>query len=468
MAIQARPALQRLSRRAAKTGTAQDNQLTFMDQAGFQLLRATGRGQLMQVLWIYEHPVDMDGLRRFHRNFGYAVYGRLIERSPLPFGRHRWVSALGPATELDIAEPRPRSEVSDWFDERAQIPVDPERGPGWHFGVLPMTDGSTAVSVVGSHYLADGVGGLQSVTEAVSETRRDFGHPLPQARRRFRAALAELRGTAKQIPEAVRTVGVAARLGYQSRGEAAASTASASPVTGRTGDDTRVVLPAVSVLVDLAQWDARAASLNGTSHSLVAGFAAKLGEHLGRRRADGTVTLVMALNARNLPDDTRANAMIFGSADIDPTSVTTDLTDARSAVRQALQKARDEPDPVLQLLPLVPFVPRSALKRVVEQFLGSGAELPVSCSNMGDIDPAAACADGTPAEYTMLRGVDQNVRRADVERAGGQLVLVVARISGRISIDVVGYQVGVENSKQRLRDVAARTLAEFGLTGEIV
>ncbi|MGE2688610.1 hypothetical protein [Mycolicibacterium pulveris] len=447
--------------------TAQDSQLTFMDQAGFALLRATGRGQLMQVLWIYEHPVDMDGLRRFHRNFGYGVYGRLIQRSPLPFGRHRWVSALGPATELDVAEPRPRSEVSDWFDERAQIPVDPEHGPGWHMGVLPMTDGSTAVSLVGSHYLADGVGGLQSVTEAVSGTRRDFGHPLPQVGSRFRGGLAELRGAVKHLPEAVRTVGVAARLGLQSRSETPASTTSARPATRRTGTDTRVVVPAVSVLVDLTQWDARAASLNGTSHSLVAGFAAKLGEHMGRKRADGTVTLVMALNARNLPDDTRANAMIFGSADIDPASVVTDLTDARGAVRQALQKAREEPDPVMQLLPLVPYVPRSALKRVVQQFLGSGADLPVSCSNMGDFPPAAACPDGTPAEYTLCRGVDQNVYRADLERAGGQLVLVVGRINGRISIDIVGYQVGVQNSKQRLRELAARTLAEFGLTGEI-
>ena len=58
----------------------------------------------MQAVWIYERPVDLDGLRRFHRNFGYGLYGRLIERSPVPFGRHRWVSSLGPPSDLDIAE----------------------------------------------------------------------------------------------------------------------------------------------------------------------------------------------------------------------------------------------------------------------------------------------------------------------------------------------------------------------------
>lgn len=466
MAIEANPKWQRLRRRAAKTEGALDNRLTFMDQAGFQLLRATGRGQLMQMLWIYEHPVDMDGLRRFHRNFGYGAAGRRIERSVLPFGRLRWVSSLGPATELHIAEPRPRSEVSDWFDERAQVPVDPEWGPGWHMGVLPMTDGSTAVTLVGSHHLGDGVAALLSVVEAVHGVRRDFGFPPPQSRRRFRGALADLGQTVKGVPEVARTTVTAAKLGLKSRAEA---TAPATPSATRSFDpQALVVMPAASALIDLAQWDAQAASLNGTSYSLVAGFAARLGEHMGRKRSDGKVTLVMALNGRTGLEDTRANAMLFASADIDPAPVTADLSAARSTVREALDRAREEPDPTLQLLPLVPFVPRRALRQVVEQFLGSGADLPVSCSNLGDVPPAVACPDGTEAEYTMLRGADQNVRRADLERAGGQLVVVAGRISGKIAIDVIGYQVGAENSKQRLRELVASTLAEFGLSGEII
>jgi hypothetical protein len=474
MAIRTRPTWQRRRRRVANTDGLQDNQLSFMDQAGFQLLRATGRGQLMQMLWIYEHPVDLDGLRRFHRSFGYGYYGRRIERSVLPFGRHRWVSSLGQPLELDVAEPRPRSEVSDWFDERAQLPIDPESGPAWHMGVLPMTDGSTAVTLVGSHHLSDGVAALLDVLAAVDDARREFDYPLPRSRKPFRGAVSDLRQAVKGLPEVARTVQVAVRLGLQARREMAASKTSKTsktykpPPTQPTDPDARIVLPAITALVDLAQWDARAESLHGTSYSLVAGLAAKLGEQMGRKRSDGRVTLVMALNDRTSLEDTRANAMLFASADIDPALVTTDLADARSTVRQALQTAREEPDATLELLPLVPFVPRRALRRVVEQFLGSGADLPVSCSNMGDVHPSAACPDGTAAEYTAMRGADQNVRRADVERAGGHLVVVAGRISGRISIDIIAYQVGAENSKQRLREVAARTLSEFGLTGEII
>ena len=63
-----------------------DNRLAFFDQATFLSLRATGRAQLMQIVWIYEHPVDFDALKRFHSSMDHGLVGRRIERSPLPFG----------------------------------------------------------------------------------------------------------------------------------------------------------------------------------------------------------------------------------------------------------------------------------------------------------------------------------------------------------------------------------------------
>jgi hypothetical protein len=443
----------------------QDNRLSYMDQAGLALQRATGTGKLMQVVWIYEHPVDFDALKRFHSNFGYGLAGRRIERSPLPFGRHRWVSSLGPPTDIDIAErPRPRAEVTDWADEFAALPVDPEWGPGWRMGVLPLTDGATAITMAGSHCLGDGVGALITVVEAVFGARRDIGYPPPQSRKRFRAAMADLRDTAKSGREIGRTVVAAARLGLQHRHEMTAATA---PKPIAAADDSIVVLPAISIFVDLAEWDERAKALNGTSYSLLAGFAAKLGERMGRRRADGTVSLLIALNDRTSLDDTRANAMLFAQASLDPTPVTTDLSDTRSAIRDALKTAREVPDETLQLLPLVPLVPRRALKKVADLFFGSGDDLSVACSNLGDVDASVGRPDGTDAEYVLVRGVDQNVRRADIERAGGQLVVVAGRLNGKVSIGIVAYQPGQENTKARYRELAARTLAEFDLTGEM-
>ena len=421
----------------------------------------------MQAVWVYERPVDLEGLRRFHRNFGYGLFGRLIERSPLPFGRHRWVSSLGPPSDLDIAEsPRPRAELSDWVDERAQLPIDPEWGPGWSLGVLPMTDGSTAVSLVLSHCLSDGIGALLAIVDAIKGNRRDLGYPPPRSRSRRSAVVSDLRQTAQGAPEVARTIVTAAKLAFRRRHEITRSGAPRPSTSLGEAGNANVVAPAITIYIDLDDWDACADSLGGTSYSLVAGLAAKFGERLGRRRAaDGVVTLNIPVSDR-LPDDTRANAASLATVTIDPTRVTTDLTGARAEIKQALKTLREAPDETLQLLPLTPFVPKRAVKRGSEVVFGF-EDLPVSCSNLGEVDSVMGRVDGTDAEYVMLRGVDRHVTRQYLERRGGLLTVLAGRIGGKISITVVAYQPGGQNSKPHLRELAAQTLAEFNLTGVI-
>lgn len=443
----------------------EDNRLSFTDQLLFLGQRATGQELVMQAVWVYERPADLDGLRRFHRNFGYGLFGRLIERSPLPFGRHRWVASVGPPSELDIAEtPRPRAELSDWVDERAQLPVDPEWGPGWNLGVLPMTDGSTAVSLVMSHCLSDGIGALLTIVEAIKGNRREMGYPAPRSRTRLNAVVSDLRHTAQGAPEVARTIVTAAKQAFRRRHEITRSGASRPPTS--VGGDYNVVAPAITIYIDLENWDARADALGGTSYSLVAGFAAKLAERLGRRRAsDGVVTLNIPVSDR-VPDDTRANAASLATVTVDPTRVTTDLTAARADIKQALKTLREAPDETLQLLPLTPFIPKRAVKRGADVVFGFD-DLPVSCSNLGEVDAVMARVDGTDADYVMLRGVDRHVTRQYLERRGGLLTVLAGRIGGKISITVVGYQPGAQNSKPHLRELAAQTLAEFELTGVI-
>ncbi len=179
----------------------------------------------MQVVWVYEHAIDFDGLRRFHHNLGYGLLGRRIERSPLPFARHRWVLDRGPS-DIDIAEcARPRAELSDWADERSQLPVDPEWGPGWHLGVLPLTDGSTAVSLVASHYLLDGIGLIVALVEAILGNTRDLGYPPPRSRTRLRAVVQDARQTARDAPEVARALVAAAKLARRRRHDSC-------PITG--------------------------------------------------------------------------------------------------------------------------------------------------------------------------------------------------------------------------------------------
>jgi hypothetical protein len=157
--------------------------------------------------------------------------------------------------------------------------------------------------------------------------------------------------------------------------------------------------------------------------------------------------------------------MKIATATVDPTSVTTDLTETRAAMRSALAAVRGVPDDTHALLPLTPFIPRRAVKHMADMVFG---DLPVSCSNLGELPPEVARPDGTDADYIMFRPSDQNVMRNALERAGGQLVVVAGEVGGIVSIGVVGYQVGAANTREWLADQLVATLADFDLKATII
>jgi hypothetical protein len=440
-----------------------DNRLAFIDQASFLGLRALEQGTLDQCTWIYHRAIDIEGLRRFHANLGHGLMGRRIERSPLTFGRDRWVTCHQ-NSDIDFAgQSRPRTELSDWTDQRAQLPIDPEFGPAWHLGVLPLQDGATAVTLVVSHCVVDGLGFCLAIADAANGVRRDLGYPLPRSRTRRRAALEDARLAVRGAPGVARALVAAAKLARHNSPE---SRAPRRRSTARTYRRDVVVVPAATAYIDLADWDIAAKAIGGTSNSLVAGFAAKLAEGVGRLgRSAGSVTLSMPVSQR-VDDDSRANALTSITISVDPSRVTTDLREVRAKTKHALAGTRDAPNEMLALLPLTPFVPKSAVRRLADVAFGY-ADLPVGCSNMGDIDPAVSCADGTESDYLSIRLVEQRVTKQRLERTRGQLFVASGRVGTYVFITVVAYHLDRHNSKPQLCDLISRTLADFGLTGRL-
>lgn len=469
MSTQIRPARLRSGRSfrglAPKIEERSGDRLSYLDQALFLGLRATGQAAVMQCVWVYEHAVDYEGLRRFHHNFGYGLAGRRIEPSPLPFGRHRWVSSLGPPSSMDIEQtPRPRAELSDWIDEHAQLPVDPQWGPAWHMGVLPMTDGSTAISLVGSHCIGDGGGALLTVFNAVTGNTPDLGYPMPGERTRMRGLVADARQTVRDAPEIGRTLVAAAKLAYRKRKDFTRKGKGAVETPLR---DEHVVVPSVTLFVDGDEWDARAAALGGNSYSLLAGFGATLSERMGRQQpGDGFVPFIIPINDRTL-EDTRANAVKLANARIDPRGVTEDLAPARAVIKQALKTMREQPDETLALLPLTPFIPKRAVKSTADVAFGF-SDLPVSCSNLGDLPPEIGRIDGSDAEYVILRGVDQFIPRSVLEQRRGLLTVIGARVGNKMMIAVIAYHPGATNTKAHLRELTTAALGDFGLTSAVI
>ena len=157
------------------------------------------------MLGAIDRPVNIDGLRRFHEHLQRGRLSRRIERSPLPFGRHRWVSPTDqPELEI-VATPRPREEFDAWLDEQADVPLDAEHGPGWHLAMLPFTDGGAAVSLVLTHCLTDGIGGCVAIVEAACGYDSAIDWPAAGSRRRWQALRQDARQTVRDIPAIGRT-----------------------------------------------------------------------------------------------------------------------------------------------------------------------------------------------------------------------------------------------------------------------
>lgn len=454
---------------AAEAGTRGDepaeNRLEYLDQAAFLALRAV-HGALIQVTWIYDRAVNLDGLRRFHRNLGRGLLGRRIERSLVPFARDRWV--LAPESEdIDIAgAPRRRADVNAWADERARQPIDPEWGPCWHLGVLPLDDGGTAVSLVASHTIVDAIAFGQAIEDAAEGRTRDLGYAPAGSRTRRRALREDLRQTAKDLPDVAQALGAVARRARRDRAELKSSIKAAPPSPRTAGDDHTVEIPALTAYIDLAEWDARAKSLGASSNSLVAGIACRLAVRVGRVRDDGAVTLRFLVSLRT-EGDTRGNALTSVDVAVDPTHAATHLGEMQTKITHAILEAMEDPDNEwLAPLPLAAMTPVWAARKVAGMAAGGGS-LPVTCSNVGDLSPAANRPDGTDADYAYMRNLEPDMKKSTVEAMGGQLFLGSGRGRGKMFIRITGYFLGRPNTKDELRESVSRTLAEFDLAAEI-
>jgi hypothetical protein len=456
-------------RRASKRAAQPDNRLALADEALLAEHHAANMNVVIQVTWLYADAIDLDALRRFHHNLGQGLLGRRIERPALPIARHRWIVDRGPA-DIDVAErARPRADFSDWVDERSQLPIDPVSGPGWHVGVLPLDDGSTAISLVLSHNLIDGLGLALVIVEAVLGKTRDLGYPQPLSRTRLRAVGQDARLTARDVPEVGRALVTAAKLARKQAREKREGDSSPAPqpvAVNAAGGDDLVLVPAITIYIDLDDWDTRAEALGGASHTMAAAFAAKLGERIGRRRAyDGAVTLQIPISDRT-EEDTRAMALSYARVSIDPTPLTTDLRDVRVAIKQTLKTLKETPDESKQLLWLPSFAPKRMLKKMVAR-MPADPDQSVFCSYLGDLHSVIGSPAGTIAEFENARGTGQLETRQFLDRIGGRMIILSGRINGRIFISVGAYQPGAENTKDALRELAAHTLADFDLTGEI-
>jgi diacylglycerol O-acyltransferase / wax synthase len=440
-----------------KYGEQMDNVLDPVDQAMFEFGRATGVDVLIQCAWVYDRAIDLDGVRRFHDQLQRGRLSRAIERSPLPFGRHRWVSPSG-SSELEIvAAARPREDVDNWLNEQANtIQLDPEHGPQWHLAVLPFTGGGAGVSLLVPHCLADGIGVAEAAADAALGREDPVSWPAAGSRRRSHAVREDARQSGRDIRPMGRAVAAVARSARQSGADAAQRPT--TPPQPFAGADKPIAVPSATMLIDAEEWEARAQSLGGTSNSLLVGLTARLAERRGRVTADGSVTLRIPRNDRQ-PGDTRGNAVSAVDTIIDPAPAASDLRGIRTAIKQALIRHRELPDHERALMSLVPLVPKRMLKKIT----GNGTG--VVSTHLGAVNPAATRPDGTEADQFVMKMHYAGVTEEIMHRFGGLQIVASGSANGQVFVMVHAYQPGRPNSNDDLRHDLSSVLKEFSLTG---
>jgi len=426
-----------------------DNILDLVDQTVFVAEQATGTTSLVQCAWIYDNAVDLEGLRRFHHHLKHGRLSRRIERSPLPFGRHRWVA--GTSVGLEVSAPRPRADVETWLRAQASTPLDCVNGPGWRMSMLPFAGGGAAVSLVISHTLTDGVGLCAALADAARGHDDVISWPAATSRSRWRALRQDVDQSIADLPSVGRALIACARMRRSAGADAGRSARHAV-------DAERVILASAGAFIDVDDWDLRARALGGSPNALLAGVTAELARRVGRITPDGAVALSLPVNER-VEGDTRANAVSNIDVLVNPS--TTDLRPTRATIKRALIRHRYTRDEKWALLPLTPLLPRWLVRKMVT--IAAGTSLSVVSSNLGDIDPAANRPDGTDADFFTMRSLYPGVTRATIDRVGGVLALLSGRVMDRVFITVLAYQPGEAISDPVLQEIVSDALAAFAL-----
>lgn len=440
--------------------------LALLDHAAFLRLRATGQGSTVQCTWIYDRDVNIDELRCFKDNLGAGLLGRRIERSPLPFGRHRWV-VDGRSPDITCEPRQPRREIGAWIERRARVRVDPEHGPTFHLSVLPLDDGGAAVTLVASHCVVDGLAMATALAEAVKGERRNLGYPQANSRGRWRAIREDLADAVRALPAAIRALIATLAILLKVTSDRQTQPQARPPRARDPMDDGQNASVSVTIQTDAAAWAARARSLGGSSNALFVAFAARLAHRTGRVLPDGnSVTVVLPVSDRTADDD-RANALTSITLAVDGQAVADDLGGVRADVKRLLTSLDRQPNEMLAGLPLIPFTPRWLVRRAEGVAMSSG-RLPVGCSNLGGLDTAVGRIDGGDATEVSMRLAEQGITQARIERTNGQLFCGTGTVNGSRFLTIVAYQSGAGITTTSTGRLARCALADLQLSATTV
>ncbi|PIT04170.1 hypothetical protein TSA1_27955 [Bradyrhizobium nitroreducens] len=402
-----------------------------MDQASFVGLRALGRGPALQVTWLYPHAIDETAVTQFSERLAQGLLGRLVQRSPLPWGRHRWVANPVPGPVAWFRDPLPRESLSRLRRVLLDLPVDPERGPGWRLAVQALEGGGCALTLLVSHTIADMQATSQAIADAVAGRRLGCGFSPPSWRGSPLMLARDSVESLRALPGVWRAV-VALT---QRSGKRRASLPRSRPgARSRSQFEPAVDVPLVQVVIDAGVCQQRASDLGVASNTLIMAFAARLAFRMDRVDASGRVKLVLPVSDRH-SNDRRGNALRSITVMADPDACRSDPRTLQRDLKAALASLIRNGDDLSPLFPLIPYVPLWLARRLEREALG--ADLPVGCSLIGELplDVNRPCGEASLLQISLL----ECYTASELERLGGVLFIPCYRVGERLFMTVSGY-----------------------------
>lgn len=444
--------------RASNPDAGTDDVLCYMDQGSFLGLRALGRGPVLQLTWLYPHPIDEVALREFGEQLAQGILGRLVQRSPLPWGRHRWVTNPVPGPVTWFRDPLPEANLARSRYALLDLPVDPEHGPGWRLAVQPLTEGGCALTLLVSHTIADMRATSQAIVDAVAGRRLAPGFPASSRRWSPKMLVRDSLESMRALPDLCRALSALTRRSRQG----GLGLSRQSPSVGDRRNDLEPVadVPLVEVVMN-AETFRQYASLRGVeSNALVLALAARLAFRMGRLDASGRVKLVLPVSDRH-PGDRRGNALRSITIMVDPEACHEDLRALQRDLRTALTTLIRNGDDASPLFPLIPYVPLW-LARYMER-AALGADLPVGCSLVGELPSEVyrPCGQALQLQASIL----EHYAVPELERLGGLLFVACYRNDEKLFVTVSGYQPGHVTTRDALMPLVNMSLADLRLDG---
>ncbi len=419
----------------------------------------------IQVVWLYDRPVNVSRLEAFQESLKRGRLGRVIAPAVIGPAGDRWTGHAQFAP-LEVATAAiPRADLEEWIAEHDNADLAAYGGPAWRLAVTALDDGGSAVSLLVSHAIADGRSLGQAIIDAVAGETLDVAYPS-DTHGKARLLVAE-------VAASVRQLGRVAKLRFAGRSAPPPAaepferpTEAKSPTPDEFGPlDADFRIPRATALIPAADWYAAAESRGGTRTTLAVGVMADLAAALGRTTTDGVAHIAMPISTRTGDSDLRANAVRGLRFEVDTKSgLAQDLTPLRKKMKVLLQDAAATPDPDAVAIAMNMTIPRFWLARTVWRSVAPNYTT-TGCSVVGKLDDQVVRIDGGNAVSMSMglvsRGIEDPARLAPY---GGNLWLLMVETAGSVAMRISGFHPATPLARAELKAKIAGVLDEYGLT----